>query len=250
VAITPVDHVLWYGSSPSRLYCCCSLRVLLYVRFSSSLAYLKVEAGLWFGRTATGDVSITLGAGRITAALIGNVTLDVHRWGCSIGCSHKGYLEDAAERNSINIEELENVIKYEPHFFTEVVDNHLYTLAMITKHFMLDPNGGRCGSNGGRGGSMAGRCGGWLAKSSIVSNEGCDVERLAVHRGRIVWKVVMVPVAEKLRVKDLFWVCLRDDSERFPVRQEDRLWFIEAWLGSSLVVVLNSWVEEMGGGLC
>ncbi|GJU85646.1 hypothetical protein Tco_1293192 [Tanacetum coccineum] len=37
---------------------------------------------------------------------------------------------------------------------------------------LLGPNGGSYGGKGGRGGSMAGRGGGWLAKRSIVSNEG------------------------------------------------------------------------------
>nr|GEW07828.1 hypothetical protein [Tanacetum cinerariifolium] len=37
---------------------------------------------------------------------------------------------------------------------------------------LLGPNGGSCGDKGGRDGSMAGRGGGWLAKCSIMSNEG------------------------------------------------------------------------------
>ncbi|GKB61589.1 hypothetical protein Tco_0917775 [Tanacetum coccineum] len=36
-----------------------------------------------------------------------------------------------------NIEALENVVEDEPHFFTEVIDNHLRALTMITKHFMM-----------------------------------------------------------------------------------------------------------------
>nr|GEU30440.1 hypothetical protein [Tanacetum cinerariifolium] len=38
---------------------------------------------------------------------------------------------------------------------------------------LFEHNGERCGSKGGRGGFMTGRGGGWLAKRSIVSNEGC-----------------------------------------------------------------------------
>ncbi|GJX56720.1 hypothetical protein Tco_0286617 [Tanacetum coccineum] len=49
---------------------------------------------------------------------------------------------------------------------------------------LFDPNSEICGGNGGRGGSMAGRGGGWLAKRSIVSNEGCGGGRLAVCGGR------------------------------------------------------------------
>ncbi|GKA55924.1 hypothetical protein Tco_0754996, partial [Tanacetum coccineum] len=37
-----------------------------------------------------------------------------------------------------NIEALENVVDDEPHFFTEVIDNHLRALTMITKHFMSE----------------------------------------------------------------------------------------------------------------
>ncbi|GJY31077.1 hypothetical protein Tco_0414572 [Tanacetum coccineum] len=48
----------------------------------------------------------------------------------------------------------------------------------------FDPNGGRCCGNGGRGGSIAGRGGGWLAKRSIVSNEGCGSGGLAVRGGK------------------------------------------------------------------
>ncbi|GKE70676.1 hypothetical protein Tco_1528748 [Tanacetum coccineum] len=40
-----------------------------------------------------------------------------------------------------------------------------------------------CGGNGGRGGSMETRGGGWLAKRSIVSNEGCGGGGLAVRGG-------------------------------------------------------------------
>ncbi|GKA11466.1 hypothetical protein Tco_0691012 [Tanacetum coccineum] len=37
---------------------------------------------------------------------------------------------------------------------------------------LLGPKGGSCGGIGGRGGSIAGRGGGWLAKHSIVLNDG------------------------------------------------------------------------------
>ncbi|GJW72000.1 hypothetical protein Tco_0128917 [Tanacetum coccineum] len=67
----------------------------------------------------------------------------------------------------------------------------------------------RSSGNGGRGGSMAGRGGGWLAKHSIVSNEGCGGGRLAV---------MMVPVEERSRVEQLFWECSRGDLVRFPVK--------------------------------
>ncbi|GJY16528.1 hypothetical protein Tco_0386950 [Tanacetum coccineum] len=70
----------------------------------------------------------------------------------------------------------------------------------------FDPNGGRCCGNGGRGGSIAGRGGGWLAKRSIVSNEGCGSGGLAVK---------MVSVAERSTVEGLFWECSRDESGRF-----------------------------------
>ncbi|GKD51844.1 hypothetical protein Tco_1280820 [Tanacetum coccineum] len=37
-----------------------------------------------------------------------------------------------------NVEALENVVKGEPHFFMEIVDNDLRAFTMITKHFMND----------------------------------------------------------------------------------------------------------------
>ncbi|GKB99558.1 ankyrin repeat-containing protein [Tanacetum coccineum] len=49
---------------------------------------------------------------------------------------------------------------------------------------LFNPNGGRCAGKGGRGGSMAGNGGGWLAKRSIVSNEGCGGGGLAVFGGK------------------------------------------------------------------
>nr|GEY62345.1 hypothetical protein [Tanacetum cinerariifolium] len=49
---------------------------------------------------------------------------------------------------------------------------------------LFDPNGERCGGNGGIGSSMMGRGDGWLAKRSIVSNEGCGSGGLAVRGGR------------------------------------------------------------------
>ncbi|GKB55550.1 hypothetical protein Tco_0906303 [Tanacetum coccineum] len=61
-----------------------------------------------------------------------------------------------------NVEALENVIEDEPHFFTEIVDNDLRALAMITKHFMR-------------------KGGGWLAKHLIVSNMGLGGGGLVVH---------------------------------------------------------------------
>nr|GEX10838.1 hypothetical protein [Tanacetum cinerariifolium] len=36
------------------------------------------------------------------------------------------------------IEELENMIKYEPHFITKIIDNDLCALTMITKHFVSE----------------------------------------------------------------------------------------------------------------
>ncbi|GJR99497.1 hypothetical protein Tco_0316006 [Tanacetum coccineum] len=47
---------------------------------------------------------------------------------------------------------------------------------------LLGPNDGSCGGKGGRGGSMSGRGGGWLAKRSIVSNEGRGGGGLVVRR--------------------------------------------------------------------
>ncbi|GKB23837.1 hypothetical protein Tco_0863238, partial [Tanacetum coccineum] len=65
-----------------------------------------------------------------------------------------------------DVEALENVVEDEPHFFTKIVDNDL------------------CAGKGGRGGSMVGSGGGWLAKHSIVSNEGCGGAVLAVLGGK------------------------------------------------------------------
>ncbi|GJX95561.1 hypothetical protein Tco_0351359 [Tanacetum coccineum] len=62
-----------------------------------------------------------------------------------------------------NVKTLENVIEDEPHFFTEIVDNDLRALTMITKHF------------------MTGKGVGWLAKHSIVSNEGLGGGGLVVR---------------------------------------------------------------------
>ncbi|GJW07071.1 hypothetical protein Tco_1569494 [Tanacetum coccineum] len=70
---------------------------------------------------------------------------------------------------SENIEALENVVEDKPYFLTEG---------------LLGPNGGRCGGIGRRGGSMAGRGGGWLAKRSIILNEGCSGGGLVVRGGR------------------------------------------------------------------
>ncbi|GJR54090.1 hypothetical protein Tco_1404611 [Tanacetum coccineum] len=53
-----------------------------------------------------------------------------------------------------------------------------------TRKGLLDLNGGRCGGIGGRGGSMARRGGGWLARRSIVSKEGCSGGRLVVRGGK------------------------------------------------------------------
>ncbi|GKB98689.1 hypothetical protein Tco_0984826 [Tanacetum coccineum] len=58
------------------------------------------------------------------------------------------------------------------------------SLGVRTGKGLLGPNGGRCGSIGGRGGSMAGRGDGWLAKRSIVSNEGCGGGGLTVRGGK------------------------------------------------------------------
>ncbi|GJY52772.1 hypothetical protein Tco_0444436 [Tanacetum coccineum] len=70
-----------------------------------------------------------------------------------------------------DVETFEDVVEDEPQFITMGKE-------------LFDSNGGRCGSNGGRGGSMTERGGGWLAKHSIVSNEGCGGGGLAVYGGR------------------------------------------------------------------
>ncbi|GJZ36394.1 hypothetical protein Tco_0582585 [Tanacetum coccineum] len=49
---------------------------------------------------------------------------------------------------------------------------------------LLGPNDGSYGGKGRRGGSMAGRGDGWLAKRSIVSNEGCGRGGLVVLGGK------------------------------------------------------------------
>ncbi|GJV29265.1 hypothetical protein Tco_1385713 [Tanacetum coccineum] len=49
---------------------------------------------------------------------------------------------------------------------------------------LLGPNDGSCGGKGGRGGSIAGSGGGWLAKSSIVSNEGYGDGGFVVRGGK------------------------------------------------------------------
>nr|GEU68036.1 hypothetical protein [Tanacetum cinerariifolium] len=61
-----------------------------------------------------------------------------------------------------NLEALENVIEDEPHFIPEVINNNLRA----------------------RGGSMAGRGGGWLAKHSMVLNEGHGGGELLVWGGK------------------------------------------------------------------
>nr|GEX12557.1 hypothetical protein [Tanacetum cinerariifolium] len=48
---------------------------------------------------------------------------------------------------------------------------------------LLGYNGGSCGGKGGRGGSMAGKSDGWLAKRSIVLNEGLGGCGLVVRGG-------------------------------------------------------------------
>ncbi|GJU70164.1 hypothetical protein Tco_1256423 [Tanacetum coccineum] len=92
----------------------------------------------------------------------------------------------------LNIKTLENVIEDEPHLFMEIVDNDLHALTMITKHFVSERGKGiirsqcrSCGGNSGRGGSMSGRGGGWLAKCSIVLNEGVGGGGLVV-RGEVI----------------------------------------------------------------
>ncbi|GJV00298.1 hypothetical protein Tco_1329568 [Tanacetum coccineum] len=47
---------------------------------------------------------------------------------------------------------------------------------------LLGPNGGIYGGKGGRGGFMAGKGIGWLAKRSIMSNEGLGGGGLVVRR--------------------------------------------------------------------
>ncbi|GKA01479.1 hypothetical protein Tco_0674144, partial [Tanacetum coccineum] len=49
---------------------------------------------------------------------------------------------------------------------------------------LLGPKGGSCGGKGGRDGSSGGRGSGWLAKRSIVSNNGRDDVGLVVLRGK------------------------------------------------------------------
>ncbi|GKB95840.1 ribonuclease H-like domain-containing protein [Tanacetum coccineum] len=49
---------------------------------------------------------------------------------------------------------------------------------------LLGPKGGSCGGKGGRGGSIAGRGGGWLAKRSIISNDGRSGGGLVVLGGK------------------------------------------------------------------
>ncbi|GJT20191.1 hypothetical protein Tco_0878897 [Tanacetum coccineum] len=95
---------------------------------------------------------------------------------------------------SENIEALENVVEDKPHFLTEVIDNHLKDVVALGEEVV--PWWEEAS---------------YLAKGSIVSNEGCGDGRL---------KVEMVPVAEKLRVEELFWECLGDDLVRFLVRME------------------------------
>ncbi|GJW63977.1 putative polyprotein [Tanacetum coccineum] len=51
-------------------------------------------------------------------------------------------------------------------------DMELHAEIMRSGKALLGPNSRSCGGKGGRGGFMAGRGGGWLAKCSIVSNEG------------------------------------------------------------------------------
>ncbi|GJU84891.1 hypothetical protein Tco_1292437 [Tanacetum coccineum] len=48
---------------------------------------------------------------------------------------------------------------------------------------LLGSKGGSCSGKGGRRGSMVGRGGGWLAKCSIVSNEGLGGGGLVVREG-------------------------------------------------------------------
>ncbi|GKB95545.1 hypothetical protein Tco_0981682, partial [Tanacetum coccineum] len=49
---------------------------------------------------------------------------------------------------------------------------------------LLGPKGGSCGGKGGRGGSIAGKGGGWLAKRSIISNDGRSGGGLVVLGGK------------------------------------------------------------------
>ncbi|GJU18483.1 hypothetical protein Tco_1146449 [Tanacetum coccineum] len=49
---------------------------------------------------------------------------------------------------------------------------------------LLGPKGGSCGGIGGRGGSITGKGGGWLAKRSIVLNDGRGGGRLVVLDGK------------------------------------------------------------------
>ncbi|GJX39948.1 hypothetical protein Tco_0254938 [Tanacetum coccineum] len=93
----------------------------------------------------------------------------------------KGLSECKASESNIRRIQVKDIIKE--------VEDHLktYSLAEMDISWMgkvlFDPNGGRCGGNGGRSGSMMVRGGGWLAKRSIVSNEGCGSGGLAVRGG-------------------------------------------------------------------
>nr|GEW46441.1 ankyrin repeat-containing protein [Tanacetum cinerariifolium] len=127
---------------------------------------------------------------------------------CQIGVLYEHQFQQAIliqtvtreDQLHIDVEALENVVEDEPHFLTEIVDNALRTLTMIIKHFVsenrkwiVDPNGERCGGKGGRGGSMAGSGGGWFAKCSIVSNEGCGGGGLATL-------ITLQPIFEVLQI--------------------------------------------------
>ncbi|GJS13833.1 hypothetical protein Tco_0408305 [Tanacetum coccineum] len=93
---------------------------------------------------------------------------------------------------SKNVEALKNVTEDEPHFFTEIVDNYLR-------------------------GSITGRGGGWLAKHSIVSNDGHGGGGLLVLGGKSSRESKngygdVGGVVEKSKVVELTWewsiVCL------------------------------------------
>ncbi|GJR96008.1 hypothetical protein Tco_0268182 [Tanacetum coccineum] len=80
---------------------------------------------------------------------------------------------------------------------------------------LFDPNGGRCGGNGTRGGSMIGKGSGWLAKRSIVSNEGCCSGGLA--------KVKMELGEVESKVEELTLGCSRDSLGRILVEQLEKV---------------------------
>ncbi|GJX94026.1 hypothetical protein Tco_0348612, partial [Tanacetum coccineum] len=88
-----------------------------------------------------------------------------------------------------NIEALENVVEDEPHFFTEVIDNYLRALTMITKYFMSEKRNGLLGPNG-----------------EVV------VEKVALRTIWLTFALILFDIADSLEVNKVDYLLVNEEG--------------------------------------